>query len=468
MSAPILFIGLPLALAVAAYGLHRQRWRWLEAAVASGALGLLALLALRLPLAEPVRWLGGVVIDDSFVVLGRVFRVEPVDRLGMAFIYLQTALLCVGAALTEARRWPVPAGLAIVGLLAAALFIQPFVFAALFLELAAALAVGMLADQTHPVTQGAFRFLVFMTIGMAFILIAGWLLEALRASPDDQALILRATVILGVGFAVLMGVVPFHSWLPVVAEHSPPLSAAFVFTVMSFPAVFLLLNFLSTYPWLNQNPAVYRVLTLVGGGMVLAGALVVVGQRNFGRAAGYAMLIDIGAALLAIGLGTLPGVEAALGILALRGLALFLWSVGLDQLQRAAGGDDFERVRGLARRYPLATAAVVMGMLSLVGFPLLAGFPARWALLRLLAQIHPTAAIFLLIGMGSVALVCARGLAALLTPIGTQTSFEPAEPRAAWPVYGLGVVLLLALGAFPQWLLPGLARAAALLINPAP
>jgi multicomponent Na+:H+ antiporter subunit D len=241
-----------------------------------------------------------------------------------------------------------------------------------------------------------------------------------------------------------------------------------VFTVMGFPAVFLLLNFLSTYPWLNQNPAVYRVLTLVGGGMVLAGALVVVGQRNFGRALGYAMLIDVGASLLAVGLGTLPGVEAALGVLALRGLALTLWGIGMDQLRRAAGGDDFEAMRGLARRYPLASSAVVMGMLSLVGFPLLAGFPARWALLRLLAQIHPTAAIFLLIGMVSVALVCARGLTALLTPVETQTSFELAEPRAAWPVYGMGLVLLLALGAFPQWLLPALARAAALLTNPAP
>jgi len=466
MSAPVLFIGLPIVLAIAAYGLHRSRW--LEAAVASGALALLALLALRLPLSEPISWLGGAVIDDSFVVLGRVFRVEPVDRLSTAFIYVQAALLFVGAALTEARRWYVPAGLVIVGLLAAALFIQPFVFAALFLELASALAVGMLADPTHPVTRGAFRFLVFMTIGMAFILISGWLLEAVRLNPDDPALTLRATVMLGVGFAVLMGVVPFHSWLPVVAEHSPPLSAVFVFTVMGFPAVFLLLNFLSTYPWLNQNPAVYRVLTLVGGGMVLAGALVVVGQRNFGRALGYAMLIDVGASLLAVGLGTLPGVEAALGVLALRGLALTLWGIGMDQLRRAAGGDDFEAMRGLARRYPLASSAVVMGMLSLVGFPLLAGFPARWALLRLLAQIHPTAAIFLLIGLGSVALVCARGLTALLTPIETQTSFELAEPRAAWPVYGLGIVLLLALGAFPQWLLPTLARAAALLINPAP
>jgi formate hydrogenlyase subunit 3/multisubunit Na+/H+ antiporter MnhD subunit len=177
------------------------------------------------------------------------------------------------------------------------------------------------------------------------------------------------------------------------------------------------------------------------------------------------MLIDIGAVLLALGLGTEAGVAAALTALTLRGVALALWAIGCDQLRRAAGGDDFESMRGLGRRYPLASAAVIFGLLSLVGFPLTVGFAGRWALIRLLAQTHPTGAIVLLLGMASVSFVAVRGLAALLSPRGEAgAGFSLAavqEKRGSTLVYGLGVGVILVLGAFPQWILPAVVQAAA-------
>jgi hypothetical protein len=83
----------------------------------------------------------------------------------------------------------------------------------------------------------------------------------------------------------------------------------------------------------------------------------------------------------------------------------------------------------------------------------------------LLAQTHPTGAIVLLLGMASVSFVGARGLAALLSPQGDQpTGFSLAavqeKPREML-VYGMGVVVILVLGAFPQWILPAVAQAAA-------
>lgn len=463
MSAPFLFIALPLLAAPGLYLLrHRRR---LAPVLAASAAALLALLALILPVNQSIGLLGHVVIRDSFTVLGRAFVIEPADRLALALLFSQAALLFLATPLAEPGRFYLPAGTAVLGLLAAALFVRPFLFAALFFELAAAFAVFILGDESRPVTRGALRFLVLVTLGMPFILLTGWLLEASAVSPEDTSFVLKATLLLGMGFVILLAVVPFHSWLPMVAEHAPPLSAAFVFTVLRFPIVFLLLRFLDRYDWLGQNPAVFRALTLAGGGMALVGALFAFGQRNFGRSMGYAMMVDIGATLLAVGLGTAAGVEVALVTLVMRGLALLLWGVGLSQLRRAAGSDDFDSLRGLARRYPLPAAAVVLGMLSLVGVPVTAGFPGRWALLNLLAhtQGDPRAALLLLLGMASVALVCMRGLAALLSPRAGEP--EPwaeafSTHRASIVVYGAGLATLLVLGAFPQWLLPAIARAA--------
>lgn len=465
MSAPVLFVGLPLFSAVIIYFFRRSP-RW-GAALAAFVSVLLAICARTLLLDEPIYLLGGAIIRSSTIVLGRTFAIELINRLGLVFIFAQASGLFLAMLLVEPGRFFLPGGMVILGLLAAALFVQPFLFAALFLELAAAVAVFMLASETPKATRGALRFLVFMTLGLPLILITGWLIEASAASPGDESFILQAVVLLNVGFAVLLAVLPFHSWLPIVAEHAPPLATAFVLTVMQFASTFLLLTFLNAYEWLGQNPAVYRALTLAGGAMVLAGALFAFGQRNFGRSLGYAMMVDIGAVLLAVGLGTQAGMAAALAALALRGIALPFWGVGVTRLRQAAGGDDFDSLRGFGRRYPLASACVSLGLLSLVGFPLTAGFPARWSLLSLLAQIHPTAAILLWLGMVSISLVCARGLMALLMPVEGQAEAVSMEAPSlslknltSFGVYGFGLVLILVMGFFPQWLLHPAAQAA--------
>ena len=479
MPAPLLFVGIPLLLALV---IHRLSARWSRpdaderlkksvAVLAALVAVCLAALAVSLPLDERV--LGGrLVFSSAFTLLGRTFAIDPVGRVGLALMFGQGALLLLAAGFVGAGRYYLQAGLAALGLLAAALLVRPFIFAALFLELAAVVAVLMLADETHRESRGAWRFLVFMTLAMPFILISGWLLESSAANPNEASFTFNAALMLGVGFAILLAVAPFQSWVPIVAENAPPLASAFVFVVMQQAVVFLLLAFLGAYPWLRQNPVVYRALTVIGGGMVLVGGVFAFGQRNFGRALGYAMLMDIGAVLLGVGLESAAGVAAVLATLTLRGVAITLWAIGCDQLRRVAGSDDFDSLRGLGWRYPFASAAVIFGLLSLVGFPLTAGFPGRWALLRLLAQLHPTAAVLLLFGLASIALVCVRGLAALLSP--RQAESAPIVPeavqekRGAMVVYGFGVVLVLALGAFPQWLLSMLAGAAAVFMRGGP
>jgi formate hydrogenlyase subunit 3/multisubunit Na+/H+ antiporter MnhD subunit len=202
--------------------------------------------------------------------------------------------------------------------------------------------------------------------------------------------------------------------------------------------------------------------------------------------------------LLAIGHGSPDGLRIAIVLLGLRGVALAVWGLGLGLLRslRPARSDAFDHMRGLGRKAPLAAAAMVLGGLSLVGFPLTAGFPGRWALWRLIASDYPAASWIVFFSAVSVALTYARGLAALISQPGPEEVAEDLEaerlaasvedeggepdqegvdepleaspplgrrPAPAWlsiGLLGIGLTVLLALGLYPQWLLPAMAKAA--------
>ena len=194
--------------------------------------------------------------------------------------------------------------------------------------------------------------------------------------------------------------------------------------------------------------------------MVVVGGLFAFAQRGLGRLMGYAVLIDFGTSILAIGLGTADGLRAALAIIALRGIGLAVWGLGMGAVVDALGADDVDRIRGLGRRAPFAAGAIILGGLSLAAFPLTAGFPGRWALYRLLAADNINLAFVLLLSSLSVILAFAVALRAMLEREEAADASEESESLPSMVYAGLGVAIVLVLGVFPQWFLPAVTRAA--------
>jgi formate hydrogenlyase subunit 3/multisubunit Na+/H+ antiporter MnhD subunit len=167
---------------------------------------------------------------------------------------------------------------------------------------------------------------------------------------------------------------------------------------------------------------------------------------------GYAAVINYGVIFLGVGQGTAAGVQAALADCVLGGLGIALWAAGLETLRRSTSSGEmtFEALQGLGWRYPFAVAAVAIGALSFSGVPLMAGFPARWNLLQLLAGENPWLAVLVVAAMLSLGLVVLRGLAALTTPASPDEVIEPQESRWNMAALSLGMLLVILIGAFPQ------------------
>jgi formate hydrogenlyase subunit 3/multisubunit Na+/H+ antiporter MnhD subunit len=369
----------------------------------------------------------------------------------------------------------VPIGLVLVAVWVAALAVEPFLYAAMLLELAVLLSVPLLSPPGSPPRRGAIRYLIFQTFGMPFILLTGWLLAGVESSPGDLDLVVRATTLLGFGFIFLLGIFPFHSWLPMLAEEAHPYPASFIFFFLPLMVSLFGLNFLDQYAWLRQSSELFETLRFAGIIMMLVGGVWAALQRHMGRIMGFAILVGTGASLVAI--SVLSSLELFFAMQIPRALAMAVWALGLSVLHKSASqpvtpGSEvealnlpaiqsipraealyFHNVQGTGRRLPLATAAVTLALLSLAGYPILAGFPVYQALWRNLAISTPILAALALFGSLSLGVSGLRSLAVLVMGM-SEDAWQIKEHWLTAVFLIVGILLMILLGLFPHWLLP--------------
>ena len=226
-------------------------------------------------------------------------------------------------------------------------------------------------------------------------------------TPDDTGLLDATTLLFAIGFAILLGVFPFHTWITAVSADAPPLVSVFILGLFYAVVWFVMLDLLESFEWLFNHPDFRVALSYAGYAMIIVGAGLAAVQRQLGYLMGYAALADMGAALLVLSLQTTAGLNAALLALGTRAVSLTVMAMGISLIRHRAEGDDFDRLEGWGHYLPWATAALVVGGFSLAGLPPGPGFTVRWSITRLIAQEQAGGAILLvlasvLVGFGVV------------------------------------------------------------------
>ncbi len=463
MNAPLVWIVFPGVAAVLLFFL--RRWERLTVALGAGLALLLALLAWQAPIDKTIV-IGPLSLKIISVLpfLGRRFEITDLERPGLLLIYACVAFWFAGSVFAHANRMFVPVGLAMAALFIAALSVQPFLYAALLIEMAVLVSLPLLSPPGRPVGRGVTRYLTFQSLGMPFILFTGWLLAGVEASPGDSAFVVHVAVLMGLGFAFLLAVFPFHNWIPMLAEESHPYAAAFVFFMLPLAVLLFGLGLLDRYAWLRNTPTLFVLLRLAGGLLVVTGGVWAAFQRNLGRILGYAVIVEIGLSILALSpgyneAGGLPLLGSFFALLLPRGLALAVWALALTVIQGQVEGLRFRHIQGIAQRMPVATAALLMAHFSLAGFPILAGFPARLALWDGLARSSPLAAFAALLGAAGLLMAGLRTLAVVVMT-SDQEPIQFLESRGQEVLLALGGIALFLIGLFPVWVLPGLVNLA--------
>jgi len=466
---PLLLIGLPLIAAPVVYLL--RRWALIASALAAGTSLALGLACLQLPLDEPTTFLGQPVqLGQPVVVLGRELVLHPAGALALGFIFLLGAVVFFLAWCIPQGRLFCPVGLVLLSMISANIMIRHLLFAVLALWLAVIVAVFLIQEDRHDSVRGALRYVTMHTLAVPPFLVTSWLLDLYIENPENLAPLRTFAILLTMGFSILLAVVPFQGWVTAVAKDAPPLGTALLFSTENVAVLFLLVSLLRRYPWLLDDPLLFQMLTWGGLLAVGLGGLMALVQQDFGSLLGYGILADMGGMLLALATSSDLGMNVALALIAFRAVSLVVTGVGLSAIRRRAGSDTFADLGGMARRQPLATAALILGGLSLAGLPPLAGFAGRWALLDFFAPEHTSWCWLIFLAGCGVVIGYLRGLRATLAPAPEESEDErtQSEPVIAAVMTGATLILATALSFNPRAVFSLAARIVAALVLPLP
>lgn len=447
MNAPTLWIIVPIVFGLLLLFINNQR----VLSVVGGVIAVtLALIAQFVPIEVALK-LGSVSlkIDSSLVILGRVLLIQPAEGSLLALIYGAAALWFFGAEASKTATRLVPMGFLIIALMVAAIAVQPFLYAALFIEMAILIAIPMLTTIYAPPGRGVLRFLIYQTLAMPFILVAGWLLAGVEASPGDLALTAQSAAMLGMGFAFLLAIFPLYNWIPLLLEESSPYTVGFLLWIVPTVTIIFGAGFLDRYSWLRSSSQLILALRYLGLLMVVTGGAFAAFQRHLGRIMAYGSIAETGFSLLALSLDFKLGIPILFLLIPARALGLAVWSLSLTIIKENVEAMRFGAARGVLRITPLAGAGMIVAALSTGAFPLLAGFPARLALWESLSRISLSSALWMAIGIIGLLISAFRSLA-VISMADEYTSWKPRENTAQIIMLGLGMIGLFILGLFPQ------------------
>lgn len=457
MNAPMIWIVVPLGLSGGL--LLITRWRRVAAMVGSAFALLMAASAWLLPVGKPIQF--GIVsfeIQPAWIVFGRKFLLENSDRPFIIVLNLAIAFWFTGSLSIRSQSLLTPLGMAISATLIAAVLVQPFYYGFIILFYAAILSVLLFVSQQGGVHLGIKRYWTFQSLAMPFLLLAGWLLSGTEANPGEIA---SASLIYGlllVGLALLLSGFPFHNWLPAVAQVVSPYAYSFTVFVTFLSYSLFTVAFLRQTIWLSSSSWILLFFSFQGFLLTILGGIGAIYHRHLGRWMGYALIKEIGLSFLTIGLGlAFPDQTSFLVILFIqlfpRGIALALWGLTCTLYLERGGSLKIQDLVGEGRRYPIATAAYFLSVLTLVGFPLTAAFPIHLLIWQGWFQNFPPVAFAAIFGSVGVLIGGLRAMAVLVRSDPTMEQ-ESLESRSQAILLTVGLALLLLMGIFPSWFLP--------------
>lgn len=447
MTTPTVFIITPLLVSIVLYIFQKRPTLVMITSIS--LCGVLLLFAFFQEFGE-VWKIGPVSIEikTTLAIFGRSFSLTNQDKFFLSLVYCSSAVWFGATRIVRASTRFIPLGLGIVSILTAALAVEPFLYSAILVEIAVLISIPLMLKPGTSAGKGVLRFIVYQSLAMPMILFGGWFLGGIQASPSDLVTLQQSVLFLGVGFALWLAVIPFHSWVPQLANSLHPLVSGFILGLFPIVTMLIMLDFISGLVWLRESPFLQPALSLIGTIMVVSTGIWASVEKDARRLLGYAVLLESGFAILAVSLQSETSVLTLFISFIPRMGALALMALSLSIFHIHGIVPDDKSLTGVLRKFPFASIALLFSLFSVAGFPLLGVFPVRLALLEHLSKMNLTLTIWILIGLITFLYAVMRLFSKMSKPV--YEKWERGESLSQVVFLVIGMLVMLLLGILPN------------------
>jgi formate hydrogenlyase subunit 3/multisubunit Na+/H+ antiporter MnhD subunit len=181
------------------------------------------------------------------------------------------------------------------------------------------------------------------------------------------------------------GAMPFHTWIPDMAEVSPiPVTAFLPASLDKLLGIYLLTRICMDL--FRLGPNLNLLLLIVGSVTIVAAVFMAMIQHDMKKLLSYHAVSQVGYMVLGIGTGTVVGIAG--GVFHMLNNTIYKSCLFLcgGAVEHKVGHTDLDKLGGLAKFMPVTFFACLVASLSISGVPPFNGFVSKWMIYQGIIQ----------------------------------------------------------------------------------
>jgi len=180
-------------------------------------------------------------------------------------------------------------------------------------------------------------------------------------------------VLLLIGFGILVGLFPFHSWAPPGYASAPPAAAMLHAGILKKFAIYGMIRI--AIPMLHEGfeYCLPLILALLAGNFLYAG-FITMAQKELPTMIGFSSIMHMGYLFLGVACWNTIGVTGAVILMVGHGLSAALLFGLSGEITHRSGENRFAELGGLAQRAPILAVLFSFASMASMGVPGLANF----------------------------------------------------------------------------------------------
>jgi hydrogenase-4 component F len=285
---------------------------------------------------------------------------------------------------------------------------------------AATLATVLLVSlyRTPESIEAAWKYFILCGVGIAQALFGTILLyyAAMQIGDGENALLWSelfqhasqlnpevleiAFVFLLIGYGTKIGLVPLHNWLPDAHSEGPTPMSAVLSGLLLNDALYAVVRNKMLVDGATHSDMAGHLMMGFGLLSFLVGALFLHRQKDIKRLFSYSSIEHMGLMTFAFGVGGSLATFAALLHMTVHSLTKSAIFVTVGHATQVAGTQRMDKIRGLIKTQPKIGWGLLIGTISIAGFPPFGVFTSEFLVLLATMHSYPWLTLPLLLGIG--------------------------------------------------------------------